>query len=219
MSDARHKVELHFEGGVMTAKLICPPDSECSEHEGHCNARDWFDNVSPEEILEGKVTVPAVIAWPGSEEAPEIKLDPVDRAQQTRDERKIIKVFVDELPETVRIMNLPSIVDEIELGKGVTADDEDRPPQEVYDRYEIALDNLVEAGILKTMRDWEITVYALAQDGFDRIADQVANFLRHKAVALKLLDERGEGELDPGELQEALEALEKVAAFIAPEEA
>jgi len=192
MSDARHKVELHFEAGAMTAKLICPPDSECSEHEGHCNARDWFDNVSPEEILEGKVTVPVVIDWPGSEEGPEIKLDPVDRAQQTRDERKIIKVFVDELPETVRIMNLPSIVDEIELGKEVTAEDEDRPPQEVYDRYELACENLVDAGILRTGRDWEITVYGLTEEGFDRVPEQVKNFLAHKISALRLEAERGD---------------------------
>ena len=68
-----HRVEILFDAGVMTAKLICPAEG-CSEQEGYCDARDWFDNVVPEEILTGKATLPVVIEWPVDEEGPEIKL-------------------------------------------------------------------------------------------------------------------------------------------------
>lgn len=67
--EAGHRVEIEFDGGVMTAKLICPT-SGCSEREGHCDARDWFDNVAPEETLVGKVTVPARVEWQGDEDGP-----------------------------------------------------------------------------------------------------------------------------------------------------
>jgi hypothetical protein len=188
MSDARHKIELWFEGGVLTAKLICPDreGEQCSEHEGHCNARDWFDNVSVEEIVQGKVVLPIQIDWPGPEEGPEMKLIEPEPGQRIRDERKIIAVFLADLPETVRLMNMAAIVEEIECGRDVTAQDEDLPPQEVYDRYQLALDRLEEAGILQSTYDanWGMRAYGLTEEGFDRPAEQVIHFLRKKIDAL-----------------------------------
>jgi hypothetical protein len=65
-----HRIEFTFDGGVMTGKLICPPDGCCDEDykEGYCPARDWFDNTSPEEIIKGKVTVPVSIEWGSAED-------------------------------------------------------------------------------------------------------------------------------------------------------
>lgn len=196
MSDARHKIELEFDGGVLTAKLICPTGEEdkCSEHEGQCDARDWFDNVSVEEIVQGKVTLPIEIDWPAPEEGPEMKLIEPEPGQRVRDERRIINVFLADLPETVRLMNMAAIVEEIEVGREVTAQDEDLPPVEVYDRYQLALDRLEEAGILKSVYDpnWGMRAYGLTEEGFDRVPDQVINYLQHKIVALGIEAEHGD---------------------------
>jgi hypothetical protein len=71
-----HQVRLEFEGGIMTAKLICPEDG-CNDegHAGHCNLRDWFDNVCFEEMTEGVVILPVVsVEWTDDEVGPLIRI-------------------------------------------------------------------------------------------------------------------------------------------------
>jgi hypothetical protein len=69
MSEAAHRVVIEFDGGYMTVRLICPASCPTGTA-GECPLRTWFDNVAPEEILQGKVEVPVRVEWVGEEEGP-----------------------------------------------------------------------------------------------------------------------------------------------------
>jgi hypothetical protein len=88
----RHRVVLTFENGFgPTAKLICPesgctpagtcahcgrdlddeetkPCYDCADSEGwrhECWIKTWFDNLTPDELMDGSVTVEIDAEWNG----------------------------------------------------------------------------------------------------------------------------------------------------------
>jgi hypothetical protein len=91
-STTRHRVVLAFENGFgLTAKLVCPesgcassetcsqcgrdlrdPESkpcyDCADSAGwrdECWIKTWFDNLTPDELLDGQVTVEIDAEWDG----------------------------------------------------------------------------------------------------------------------------------------------------------
>jgi hypothetical protein len=114
------------------------------------------------------------------------------KGQRTRDERQIINVFVCDMPQTTRVLNAPAIVEEIVLGRDVTAEDEDKPPKEVYDRYQEVLDELVAAEVLQTGEYLGCVVYGLTVESQKRVLDQVVHFLEQRAVAEQERASRGD---------------------------
>ena len=91
MSDPIHKLELNFDGGTLTAKLICPEKgcmppgycSDCGRDRGdtdrepctvctpddadYCNAKEWFDAAFEHDWITGDVTVDVEIDWDSGE--------------------------------------------------------------------------------------------------------------------------------------------------------
>ena len=52
-----HRVEIEFDGGGVSGKLICPESGCTPPPPGECWIKTWFDNLSVDELLHGKVTV------------------------------------------------------------------------------------------------------------------------------------------------------------------
>jgi hypothetical protein len=116
----------------------------------------------------------------------------VTPGQQALDARKIINVFLADMPETVRILNAPAIVEEVECGRDVTLPEEELPPQEVYDRYERVLGELVDTEVLQTGDYLGETVYGLTTAVQQRVKEQVQNWLKKRMEAERVRAERGD---------------------------
>ena len=88
--DPIHDLKLSFDGGTVTAKLICPPSgcqppgycSECGRNRGDdqepcdmcvdddvqfCNAKEWCEAADIMDMIAGEVTVPVEISWEGDD--------------------------------------------------------------------------------------------------------------------------------------------------------
>ncbi len=124
------------------------------------------------------------------------------------DREKVLEVFTRELPHTARILNAPAVTEEIVFGPDhETPDDDERPPQEWYDRHETVLVELVNEGILQTGKAMGFTVYGLTI-GFQNLLEaQVVTYLENKA---KLLRDRMEDAQKPDESGELLERAMKI---------
>jgi hypothetical protein len=110
------------------------------------------------------------------QQSPEMKHDIRER---------ILAVFTEELPHTVRILNPERVTEEVELGTKETPDDNELPTQAVYSRYETAMDGLVEDGILQT-GDWMgITAYGLTVEFQQKFSTQVVCYLENKATSFR----------------------------------
>src|SRR5205809_3828112 len=97
------------------------------------------------------------------------------------DKEAVIAVLADELPHTARIMNPPSITEEIIFGKNNTPDDDEVPPQEVYDRYEEAIEELVIDGLVQWGEAMGFKVCGLTIAYQDRLKAQVLRYLEQAA--------------------------------------
>lgn len=58
----KHRVEIEFDGGAVSGKLICP---ESCKPATTCWIKTWFDNVGVDELLHGNVTVEIDAEWDG----------------------------------------------------------------------------------------------------------------------------------------------------------
>lgn len=106
------------------------------------------------------------------------------------DRERVLEVFARELPHTARILNAGAVTEEIVFGPDhETPDDDERPPQEWYDRHETVLAELVGDSILQTGKAMGFTVYGLTI-GFQNLLEaQAVTYLENKA---KLLRDRAE---------------------------
>lgn len=66
----------------------------------------------------------------------------------------LLGVLRADLPETVRAMNAPAVTEEIELGRGHVAQDDELPPQQVYDADGVLLRELADEGLVKCVEIW-----------------------------------------------------------------
>lgn len=106
------------------------------------------------------------------------------------DREKVLTVFTRELPHTARILNAGAVTEEIVFGPDhETPDDDERPPQDWYDRHETVLAELVGDGILQTGQAMGFTVYGLTIGYQNLLEQQALTYLENKA---KLLRDRAE---------------------------
>lgn len=134
------------------------------------------------------------------------------------DRERVLEVFTRELPHTARILNPPAVTEEIVFGPDhETPDDDERPPQEWYDRHETVMAELVGDGILQTGQAMGMTVYGLTI-GFQNLLEaQAVTYLENKA---KLLRNRTEDAKKPDEsgalLERAIQIERAKEAMTAP---
>lgn len=113
-----------------------------------------------------------------------------DIEMRRNDRELILEVFAREMPHTARILNAPAVTEEIVFGPDhETPDDDERPPQEWYDRHETVLAELVGEGILQTGKAMGFTVYGLTIAYQNLLEAQATAYLQNKA---KLLRDRAE---------------------------
>jgi hypothetical protein len=101
------------------------------------------------------------------------------------DREAVIDVFAQDLPESVRVMNAPAVTEEILFGREVIADKSELPPEPVYDRYERALDELVDEGVLNTATTLGEKVYGLTPEWQERRRQQALEWLRNRVTLVK----------------------------------
>ena len=76
-------------------------------------------------------------------------------------------------PGTARIMDSDSVTEEWVLGKGKVPEDDDPIADQIYDLFEVALDNLYDQELLETGVAFSIRTYWLSEAGWAKLkADQ-----------------------------------------------
>ena len=87
-------------------------------------------------------------------------------AVYNEDELQVIAVFTAD-PDCLRMLDANSVTEEVLFGEhaGLVDDEEDLPDDETYERYQAALDRLVNEGTLETNKALGCTVYHLSNLG------------------------------------------------------
>jgi len=85
----------------------------------------------------------------------------------TEDQRRVFDALAAKLPEVASIMNGPAVTETIVFGpdSDTPENEEDLPPQEVYDRDELALGALCDYGLAQTHDLFGMVAYSLTAKG------------------------------------------------------
>lgn len=109
------------------------------------------------------------------------------------DHEAIMEVLSGDLPDNVRVMNVGAVTEEIIYGRDETGDD---IGEHIYDRFEKALDEMVDEGILNTGEAFGEKIYGITPAWQERHREQALHYFRNLSKLTKRQEEEAEGNND-----------------------
>lgn len=104
------------------------------------------------------------------------------------DKETVIAVFEADLPETLRIMNVGTLTEEIIFGRDASIGEDEAPGKAFYDRYRAVADELIEDGVLLKEDALGFEVYGLTPEHQERLRDKVLRYLDQAAKRARGLE-------------------------------
>jgi len=100
----------------------------------------------------------------------------------------VTAIFEADLPETLRILNVGTITEEIIFGRDVSIDEDQAPGQDFYDHYRAVAEQLVTNGVLLKDNAMGFEVYGLTPEHQERLRDKVLRYLDQSAKRARTIE-------------------------------